>query len=329
MIRTHSINEVTKQILNLTRTMDLVKINITGHQSTGKSTLAATLAHLCHKLSKVPFTLRIFDRDDLMRFSDTLRTLEPMNHILVFDDVSFLTAQAGKRHIDLLQQQYSEIRHLEGGHDVKMIIIFNSHYSKALPKFLRDADFYFFTNIGNENFENVINLIGRHNEIKAQNFRKIYQQARSTKDNKFSFLLGKHGKRFTYTLFQPFSPVLFYNNNSARIIVFPKRDWIDVDCSVCANAKGRIEEQMNLQEFHETFSKRYGKHVLREALRIMMFRSFGLNLYRAEVKRCIKKLDDHFKANIVNPEQLIEFYELNTIEHKAKSKPSTQSISTR
>lgn len=319
MIRTHSITEVSKQILNLTRTMDLVKINITGHQSTGKSTLAATLAHLCHKLSKVPFTVRIFDRGDLMRFSDTLRTLEPMNHILVFDDVSFLTAQAGKKNIDLLQQQYSEIRHLEGGHDVKMIIIFNSHYSKALPKFIRDADFYFFTNIGNENLENVVSLIGQHNEQKAMNFRKIYQQSRSTKDNKFYFILGKKGKRFGYELYKPFSPVLFYNNNSARIVVFPKREWIDIECSICANAKGKVREKMDIQEFDEKFSKRYGKHVLREALRIMMFRTFGLNLYRAEVKRCIKRLDEHFRANVVTPEQLIEFYDLNTVNHKAKT----------
>lgn len=320
MVRNHSIRALVKEILHLANSLDVVKINIIGKPSTGKSTLAFTLAHLVHDISKVPFTVRIFTREDLMNFEQTLKTLTPMNHVLIFDDVSFMAANATKKQIDQIQKAFTEIRHLEGGRDIKVITIFNFHYTMALSKYLRDSEYFLYTSIGSSDIENTSNIIGKKYLPKLNDFRKIYQTAYTSAENKFTFMLGKKGQKFTYKLYQPFAPILAFNNDSARIVVFPKREWIDPACTICANAAGTIKENMNVKEFDEKFSKRYGKHVLREALRIIMFKSFGKSLYRAEVKRAIRTIDQHFAQELVNPEQLIEFYDLNTIEHKARKK---------
>jgi len=318
MVRTHSIRALVKEMLNLSRTLDVVKINIIGKPSTGKTTLALTLAHLIHSISAVPFAVRIFTRDDLINFEATLKTLEPMNHVIVFDDVSFLSASVGKRQIDKIQKEFTEIRHLEGGRDIKVFTIFNFHYTMSLSKYLRDSEYFLYTSIGSSDIENTANVIGRKYLPKLNDFRRIYQSAYSSKDNKFSFILGNKGQKFTYTLYQPFAPLLAYNNDVARMVVFPQRSWIDPVCTICANASGTVKENMNLRDFHEKFSKRYGKHVIREALRIISYKSFGRSLYRPEVKRAIKTIDDHLSKELVDVDKLIEFYDLNTINSREK-----------
>ena len=97
MVRIHSVRAATKEILNMSKNLDVVKINIIGSPSTGKSTLAETLGHLCHTLADIPYTVKRFTRDDLLNFEETLATLQPTNHILIFDDISFLTSSASER----------------------------------------------------------------------------------------------------------------------------------------------------------------------------------------------------------------------------------------
>ena len=60
-----------------------------------------------------------------MHFEETLAKLQPTNHIMVFDDISFISAHAGKKDIEKIQKAFTEIRHLPGGQDVKIISIFN------------------------------------------------------------------------------------------------------------------------------------------------------------------------------------------------------------
>lgn len=321
MVRTHSVRALAREMLNLSRSLDVVKINIIGKPSTGKTTLALTLGHLLHTLSELPFTVRIFTRDDLMNFEQTLKTLAPTNHIIIFDDVSFLSANAGKRQIDKIQKEFTEIRHLEGGRDIKVFTIFNFHYTMSLSKYLRDSEYFLYTSIGSSDIENTANIIGKKYLGKLNDFRKIYQAAYSSKDNKYSFILGKKGQKFTYTLYQPFAPLLAYNNDTARMVVFPAREWIEPACTICANAKGAVQDDMNVREFDEKYRKRYGYHVLREALRIIMFKSFGKNMYRPQVKRAIKTIDEHFAKTIVNPDQLIDYYKLNLIDNREYKKP--------
>ena len=52
MIRNHSLRAAITEILNTTKSLDVVKVGIVGEPSTGKTSLARTCAHLIHKMSE-------------------------------------------------------------------------------------------------------------------------------------------------------------------------------------------------------------------------------------------------------------------------------------
>ena len=64
MIRNHSIRACAKEILNVTRGIDVVKVNLIGSPSTGKTTLAKTLAHLIHEEAEVPYVIKVFSGNE-------------------------------------------------------------------------------------------------------------------------------------------------------------------------------------------------------------------------------------------------------------------------
>lgn len=307
MVRIHSIRAAVKEILNMSTSLDVVKVNIVGTPSTGKTTLAETIAHLCHDLGKIPYTIKKFTRDDLLKFEDTLARLQPTNHVLIFDDISFLSATAGKRHLDKIQKAFTEIRHLPGGQDVKIISIFNFHYNMAVSKYLRQSDFFIYTSIGSSELDNTINVVGKKYLQTLLNFRKIFQQA-ITK-NEYTFELGKKGQRFTYKFRQPFAPVLFWNNDTCRFVVFPKREWIEPSCPTCLHATDTEQKEMDLKAFDGKVQDKFKLYILKQALRIKLF-NMGVNTFGKPVKRCMQYIEEYMKENNFNAEQLAEFYGL-------------------
>ncbi len=161
MVRTHSIKAVANEIINLVTSLDVVKINIVGSPSTGKSTLAETLAHLIHSQAKMPFAVRILTREDLKEFENTLSKLDAStNWILVFDDISFMKAEMSASQLHNLEKGFTQIRHLPGGQDVKIVAIFNFHYTMAVSKYLRQSEFLFDTSVGISDIDNLIKSIG-------------------------------------------------------------------------------------------------------------------------------------------------------------------------
>lgn len=155
MVRNQSFLASVKEIIDYSNEMDVVRIGIIGDMMSGKSTLAQSIGHAIHKYSKVPFSVRVFYKEHLLKFNKTLQELSPTNYILIFDDVSFLKAVASTQAINAIEQAISVIRHMEGGMDVKIIVIFNYHYPKALPPFLREAQFKYITSIGDANEKNI------------------------------------------------------------------------------------------------------------------------------------------------------------------------------
>lgn len=265
MIRVHSLRAAVKEMIIMAQSLDLVKVNIIGTPSTGKTVLSETVAHLVHTLADIPYTIKKFTRDDLLDLENTVKSLQPTNHVLIFDDVSFLSATAGKRQIDQIQKTLTEIRHLPGGKDVKIIAIFNFHYNMAISKYMRQSEFFFYTNIGSSELENTQKLVGVHNTQRILEFRKIYQQALT--QNKYTFNLGKDGKkRFTYHYRIPFAPALFWNNDTLRFVVFPKREWVDPQCPDCANAGlVPIRENIDFVAFNDDVGPKFGKHEIGRA----------------------------------------------------------------
>ena len=95
----------------------------------GKSTLSQSIAHAVHKYADIPYNIKILYKDDLLNFEKTLAKLESVNYILIFDDVSFMGANANRQQIEMVKSAVTTIRHLQGGKDVKIIVMMNYHYS--------------------------------------------------------------------------------------------------------------------------------------------------------------------------------------------------------
>lgn len=308
MVRAHSIRAATKEILNMSKNLDVVKINIIGSPSTGKSTLADTLGHLCHTLADIPYTVKKFSRDDLLNFEATLSKLQPTNHVLIFDDVSFLTATASGKQIKQIEKALTEIRHLPGGQDVKIITIFNFHYNMAISKYMRQSEIFIYTSIGSSEFENTVNVIGKKYIQQISIFRACFQQA--TTKSIFNVPLGDKGKKFVYKYKQPFVPILFYNGLSARLVVFPKRDWIDKICSVCANSNATTSIMSgNVKEFEELFNTKYKRETLLQAMKIKLF-ILGASTYPKRVKQCMTEIDQAFMASTFDANAMAEHFGL-------------------
>jgi len=308
MVRTHSINAVVHEILNVSKALDVVKVNIIGSPSTGKTTLAKAIAHQCHDLADIPYTVKLFKRDDLLNLELTIAQLQPMNHIMIFDDVSWLSAEASKRQLDRIQKTFTQIRHLPGGQDVKLIIIFNFHYNMAVSKHLRQSDFFFWTSIGSSELDNTQKIVGIKNTQKILEFRSIYQSAIT--NDFWEFKLGTKGKKFRYEFRKPFGPVLFWNNSSVRHVVFPMREWIEPICAICSIAETTsIKAEMDLTQFNAEMASKFGIGMLKQALRIKLFQ-MGISTYSRRVKQCMAYLDEYMHQKVFNPEQLANYYGL-------------------
>jgi len=307
IIKNHSIRATVREILKISESLDVVKINIIGGPGTGKTTLAGTLAHLIHKISSIPFAVRHLDRNDLMNFEGTLKTLSPTNYILIFDDVSFLGASATKKQIEVVKKAFTEIRHLPGGQDVKIIAMFNFHYNYGFDKYLRQSEFNYWTSIGSSELENMQKIVGVRSTWLIESFQKIYHTALIK--NKFSFMLGSKTKWFTYSYRLPFAPLLFWNNVSLRVVVFPKREWIDKLCSPCTQSKQiPMKGGISVNDFGDDLSHKFGHQLARTAVRIKLFQN-GINVFAKRVKQCMKYVDQYMDNRIVNLQELAEHYD--------------------
>jgi len=275
-VRQESFLAACKEVVNWAEEIDVTRIGIVGDMHSGKTTMAESIAHAIHSNSKLGWAVKIFYEDDLMNFEETLKTLTGnTNWILRFDDVSFLDAKHNKKAISKVKEAVTKIRHLEGGEDVKVILIYNYHYSKGLDKYLRQADFRFFTTVGSEEEDNFEGIMG----TKQMGLVKFFAKNRQNGVTKKLFMSParmKNGKKFFYKWRNPFIPVLFWNNNNLRMIISPTREWMQPICSICSTAKGQ-ESQVNVKQFLEEYESVYPqlyKNAIKQALK-----EAGMNTY--------------------------------------------------
>lgn len=310
MILNQSINAAVDEILNQLKTLDLVKVNIVGNPSTGKTALAETLGHLIHSRADIHFLVRKFGRDDLKKFGDTLSTLEPTNHCLIFDDVSFMSAELSGKGQKTVEKEVTEIRHLPGGKDVKVVLIFNSHYTPAVSKFLRQSDYHIYTSLGSSDYDNLLKLTsGRYSRI-MNTFQGNFLS--SIKRGVFGYTLGKKTNQFVYQYRKPFAPILFFNGESLRVCVYPLRKWIKDPCAICSHAVGKNEvlSVKDAETLKESMSEKYGERVPLQALRALGLLQ-GINVYGANVKRCMKEFELWSDSHNVGFDQLLQTFNLS------------------
>lgn len=317
MILNHSIRATVQEILAMSQSMDAININIIGNPTTGKSTLAETLGHLIHKLSKIPFAVRIFNKHNLLHFEETLANLTPANYVLVFDDVSFLKANASAQQIEMVKQAVTEIRHLPGGKDVKIISIKNFHYTLGLDKYLRQADFNYFTSVGQSEVENMEKIVG-HKQMKLV-YRLKRMQPRAAVTKKFSFTLDRQGKPFVYGYRDPFIPVLFLDSDSTlRFVVSPTRQWIDPICPVCTNGKG-LQSEVPIPQFIKETEDKFSEPTVKTTVK-QMLREQGIDTYSSAIVSCRRYMTKAMERKQITNEDLAVHYGLKPTNTKLRKK---------
>lgn len=273
MVISHSIRSAVKEIIAYTKSLDVVKIGIVGDPSTGKSTLAKLIGHLIHTHSEVPFTVRIFNKDNLLNFRDTLKSLEPANYVLLFQDVSFLGANADRKQLEMAKQALTEIRHLPGGQDVKIVMSMEYHYNFGLDKYVRQSNFTFWTSVGSSEVDNMEKLVGNRNMPFIYEFQKMYNTAVGTGKWYYQFPGSRKDRFLTYLYKNPFIPVLFLKGQSLRHIVSPSREWVEPICSVCKSADGQFKNSVGdadtfIKDGYSKFTEKVFKAALSHKLRM-------------------------------------------------------------
>lgn len=321
MMRAHSIRAVAKRILHLSKALDLVKINIIGPPSTGKSELLYALAHLMHTNKTVPYTVKYFTREELLDMEKTVKGLNHANYILGFDDISFLGATSDSQRILKMQKVLSEIRHLTTG-DVKVVCFFLFHYGTAVPPFLRQSNMWFYTEIGSEELKHALLTVGRGGTRRVHEFRRLVHAAQNT--DKFGYKLGKK-QQFTYKYRKPFAPVLCFDGDRTRHAVYPMRTWIQPACDQCNSARHKPQSQLNMREFKRAVTKRFGESTVKTALRQILW-TLGYAAYRDEVNRCIHWTKEYTKECDFDPKVLAAEFGLPLHHYAAKRHAHVRSL---
>ncbi len=317
MVANHSFRATVQEIINFSKVIDVCRVGLVGDMHSGKSTLSKAIAHYIHKKAELPYKIKILYKEDLLNFKATLQTLESVNYILIFDDVSFLGAEANKKQIEMVKSAVTTIRHLEGGKDVKIIVMMNYHYSFGLDKYLRTADFKYITTVSSSENENMEKMFGTKYKKKITDFKKYRQQA-VVKGN-WVMKVGKN-QSIKYNYREPFQPGLFWNEQSLRFIVTPTREFEDKICSKCAEAEGTlITSDVPVSQFIEESEKKFGASAFKAAVKLDLFTE-GMTVYGKNVVQAYRYLNKARSAKQISLEQCAVHYDLEITNTRLRKK---------
>ncbi len=316
MVRNHSFLATIKEIIDYSEEMDVTRVGIIGDMHSGKSTMAQAIGHAVHAFAKIPYSVRIFYKKDLINFKETIAQLEPTNYVLVFDDVSFLKATATAKQINMIEEAVTTIRHMQGGQDVKIITIFNYHYQKALPPFLREAQFKYITSIGDANDIQLADTYGKHNLNLVKQLKIIRKNAIKRK-----FWLMKIGPKepIKYLWRNPFIPALFWNEESLRFIVSPTRFFIQGDeiCSKCEEAAGNPLSDMSIDEICQKGEDNFGPGNFKAAIKLDCYVE-GKTVYGKKVIQALRWWHKIRRSKMVTLDSAANHYGLQITKTKLK-----------
>ncbi|MCJ8306833.1 MAG: ATP-binding protein [Nitrosopumilus sp.] len=308
LVRSHSLRSTVAEILQFSSRLGMVRINIIGASGSGKTSLAESIAHLCHSMSmeftKIPYEVKFMQKEDLIDFTSTIQNLSSNNYVLVFDDLSWMGADFSKKQIEKLKAEITTIRHIDGNSDRKMIVIFNSHAQKVMDKFLRIANFIFYSSCSSEEVTYLLEMLGKKYHQKIDLFRRLRIQAMG--QGKFHFPLGKNNA-FTYKAFDPFLPYLFSNGDFVRFVVSPLRTWIQEDCQICEVV---VEStKTNIDDFVNDYSKKFGKGISKRAIELKLLQH-GITCQPKRVLQAQKYIEKFLSMKKVNLLELADRYGL-------------------
>ena len=312
MVRSHSIQAVAREIINMSTNQEMVSINAIGKQSTGKTELLKTISHLVHKHAKIPYQISYFGKEEMLNLEETVSSLKPINQILIFDDIAFLKASATNKQIDQIQQVLSVIRHLPGGTDVKIILMKSFQYTKSIPPFLRQNDITFVSSVDDNEIDNLTVLLGKKYYSKINQLKFLRAQGSMGDEGKSNFIFNMGGgKKVTYGWQKPFLPFLYKTGIGCRLIVSPLRTWIDPICNECAgvNKKSRDNPEDVQDVINDFISKFKDGNIIKIAVKIKLIQQ-GFNAFSPRIVQAVKYIERMQQEKLVSIEALSSALEL-------------------
>ena len=232
--RRHSFRAAVLDLMRLSINKGFATVSVLGPQASGKSTFVRSLAHLFHvgMASKgVNYEYREWDENALLNIDAALNTIKT-NTIIHLDDISFARDKVSNRKYAEVKSVLSKIRHRPWG-DVRVVLIFSYHHNTALDPFTRSTDMTAIPEITKIMIKNMAS------ELTDGNARPLWAYQRMVAAAQLDMRWGRtiktpEGRRHMYRYRVPFSPCLWHDKRSARIILFPHRQWLAPDgCGIC------------------------------------------------------------------------------------------------
>jgi len=142
--------------------------------------------------------------------------------------------------------------------------------------------------------------------------------------HKFSFQLSR-GNHFTYKDGDPFRILLYNNGITTRFVVSPQVSWIlnGEICQKCHPSEKTIETKVNLENFRNDFSKKFGRGIAKRAIELKLLRH-GFYTQPKRVIQAEKYIEQFFVSRKINLQELAELYGLK--ERTSKLFPDKQPV---
>lgn len=275
-------NPTIDRILNYSQRTNYVGIINIGMSGTGKSTWTTWLIHQLHKRKQFHIHWRY--RDDIKNLDKDIDTLERgMNHIVIYDDASFVLDEMKKEEVTHIAKRLTYIRHDVGG---TVIVIMNIHYGSAIKKFFRNVPFKFLTSI---TMDEVFSLqdVYKYGKYKFLAFAKYFQQMMFT--GRWVFEIDKWNKKLLpYKTDEPFRLGLALEGNYVHFFMY-----LQDSCAVC-DPKFDKKKALDLAQVYEILKGKYGEERARAELKRYAFMQHGikcLNTVQLAIHRQLAQLD--------------------------------------
>ncbi len=307
LLQENNISKLAKEILNVSKASpdkSYTSVLMSGQSGSGKSTLTQTLIHRLSCMSSEKWTIKWFDRHNLLELGSIIDSLEKgLKYILVFDDVSYVleSDQVKSKQKQELAARLTYIRHDVGGH---VITIMNIHYMTALMPIFRDAPFKILTSMSYGDKKNWSGIFGRAADWSLNTFQRQYA---SQMKNHWFYVNGvkkADGKGYAYYTNEPFRVALVSELEGIRTLLYPKEG-----CALCDKKKSKthLKKQIPAEEFYKKATKGYTNTAI-TALRYWAFFTLGKkDALPKNNKNSVKRILDTASKYTFDEKELIEY----------------------
>ena len=105
-----------------------------------------------------------------------------------------------------------------------------------------------------------------------------------------------------------------------RLIVSPKREWIDPICSKCAEAKGNLlQSGVSIEQFNKEAEAKFTKGNWVSAIKLHLFTN-GMTVYGKNVVQALRYYERARTMKLISSEQQAAYYGLEITKTKLRKK---------